>query len=77
MLEIKRLLYEKRFTIEGARNFLSTKNKPLSHSVDKKPEKPRREQKAQAQLFSTEDPMDRETMRSIAADLRELLKSLR
>lgn len=77
VLEIKRLLYEKRFTIEGARNFLSTKGKPLSAAVDKKQEKPRREQKAQAQLFPTEDPMDRETIRSIAADLRDLLKSLR
>src|SRR5713226_1022989 len=28
VLEIKRLLYEKRFTIEGARKFLDTRGKP-------------------------------------------------
>ncbi len=28
VLEIKRLLYEKRFTIEGARKFLDTRSKP-------------------------------------------------
>src|ERR1700722_19160745 len=28
VLEIKRLLYEKRFTIEGARKFLDTRTKP-------------------------------------------------
>src|SRR6202521_1617427 len=30
VLEIKRLLYEKRFTIEGARKFLETRGKPES-----------------------------------------------
>src|SRR6266849_2967115 len=29
VLEIKRLLYEKRFTIEGARKFLDTRGKPV------------------------------------------------
>jgi DNA-binding transcriptional MerR regulator len=30
VLEIKRLLYDKRFTIEGARKTLETKNKPVN-----------------------------------------------
>jgi DNA-binding transcriptional MerR regulator len=31
ILEIKHLLYEKKFTIEGARNYLRSKTKPSSH----------------------------------------------
>src|ERR1700730_2080286 len=50
VLEIKRLLYEKRFTIEGARKFLETRGKPEAARTAKavKPAK-----KAQAELFST------------------------
>src|SRR5215468_499857 len=48
VLEIKRLLYEKRFTIEGARKFLETKGKPEPAPRAPKTVKPR----AQADLFS-------------------------
>src|SRR5271168_4281128 len=50
VLEIKRLLYEKRFTIEGARKFLDDRGKTETTRTPKtaKPAK-----KAQAELFST------------------------
>jgi DNA-binding transcriptional MerR regulator len=50
VLEIKRLLYEKRFTIEGARKFLETRGKtePARSAKAAKPAK-----KAQAELFAT------------------------
>src|SRR5271156_3825154 len=41
VLEIKRLLYEKRFTIEGARKFLETRGKPESSNSAGKPAKRR------------------------------------
>src|ERR1700674_1539174 len=39
VLEIKRLLYEKRFTIEGARKFLETRGKTESPAPASKPAK--------------------------------------
>lgn len=48
VLEIKRLLYEKRFTIEGARKFLETRAKPEPASAGK-PAKPAT---VQAALFT-------------------------
>src|ERR1700674_1609845 len=39
VLEIKRLLYEKRFTIEGARKFLDTRGKTESPAPASKPAK--------------------------------------
>ena len=77
VLEIKRLLYEKRYTIEGARNFLSTRGKAQTAPGEKKTEKPRRAQQAQAQLFSTEETLDRDQLKSIGIELRDLLKALR
>ena len=77
VLEIKQLLYEKRYTIEGARNFLSKRGKVPVSPVEKKVEKPKRAQQEQATLFSTEETLDREQLRAIGTDLRELLKSLR
>src|SRR6202521_4617217 len=49
VFEIKRLLYEKRFTIEGARKFLETRGKPEPgrSTAKSKPAK-----KVQAELFS-------------------------
>src|SRR5271156_4031500 len=41
VLEIKRLLYEKRFTIEGARKFLEARPKPESSNSAGKPAKRR------------------------------------
>ena len=78
VLEIKQLLYEKRYTIEGARNFLSKRGKVPVATVEKKVEKPKRgAQQEQATLFSTEETLDREQLKAIGTDLRELLKSLR
>src|ERR1700688_3691631 len=50
VFEIKRLLYEKRFTIEGARKFLETRGKtePARGAKAVKPAK-----KVQAELFSS------------------------
>lgn len=48
VLEIKRLLYEKRFTIEGARKWMEQKPKPAAVAKTPKAEKKRREQ---AELF--------------------------
>src|SRR5437763_3740418 len=39
VLEIKRLLYEQRFTIEGARKFLETRERPEPHPVSPKSSK--------------------------------------
>src|SRR5271163_1072067 len=47
VLEIKRLLYEKRFTIEGARKFLETRGKP---ELARAPKAAKRS-KAQGDLF--------------------------
>ncbi len=73
VLEIKRLLYEKRFTIEGARNFLSNRGKVTPVS-EKKAEKP---QRMQAQLFATSEPVNLELVKEIRKELRDLLKILR
>src|SRR5947209_16667597 len=48
VLEIKRLLYEKRFTIEGARKFLETRSKVEPTAPASKPTRLR---KVQATLF--------------------------
>ncbi len=77
VLEIKQLLYEKRFTIEGARNFLSKRGKAVPAPVEKKNEKPKRAQQAQTQLFSTEETLDRDMLKAIGTDLRDLLKIFR
>jgi len=47
VLEIKRLLYEKRFTIEGARKFLQARAKPVVA-----PEATRKSKRAQPALFA-------------------------
>src|SRR5207253_11445363 len=49
VLEIKRLLYEKRFTIEGARKFLETRPKA---EPDQAATKPARTKKEQGNLFA-------------------------
>ena len=63
VLEIKRLLYEKRFTIEGARKFLDTRGKTEPARAGKKVPRPK---KSQATLFPTE-----------ASDLGPALDALR
>src|SRR5262249_35564086 len=49
VLEIKRLLYEQRFTIEGARKFLETRGKADGPKAVPKSGKPR---KAQTNMFA-------------------------
>src|SRR5712671_2767336 len=44
VLEIKRLLYDKRFTIEGARKFLETRPKPEPDQAATKPARTKKEQ---------------------------------
>jgi DNA-binding transcriptional MerR regulator len=69
VLEIKRLLYEKRFTIEGARKFLDTRGK----TEPARPAKPAKRAKVQADLFSDDSPVldvVRKELRAIADILK-------
>src|SRR5271169_4537508 len=52
-LEIKRLLYEKRYTIEGARKFLETRSKTETARLSK----PAKAAKVQGDLFSNSAPL--------------------
>jgi DNA-binding transcriptional MerR regulator len=74
VLEIKRLLYEKRFTIEGARKFLETRGKPDAARTTKavKPAK-----KAQAELFSAPSPMADSFLQDIRKELRAIAEMLK
>src|SRR5690348_17918868 len=70
VLEIKRLLYEKRYTIEGARKFLDSRlreNGPKAEAASKK------HARSQPDLFS--DP--RPALEQIRTELTEILKMLR
>ena len=64
ILEIKRLLYEQRFTIEGARKHIQ--RRPKRQSVDSAP------RAQQAALFDT----SRDAFDAVKAELEELLKLL-
>lgn len=67
VLEIKRLLYDKRFTIEGARKFLSDKHRPApGKSAEPKPEP------SQAPLFLNAPILD-----DIRKELQAILKLLK
>ncbi len=70
VLEIKRLLYEKRFTIEGARKFLETRGKSEAPLRAPKAVKPR----AQAELFATDSFELIDTVRKELRELAEMLK---
>jgi DNA-binding transcriptional MerR regulator len=70
VLEIKRLLYEKRFTIEGARKFLETRGKSEAPARAPKPVKAR----AQAELFANDSSALMDTVRKELRELAELLK---
>jgi DNA-binding transcriptional MerR regulator len=63
LLRIKHLLYEKRFTIEGARQWL--------HTETRKPQAARAPKRVQQELFA-EDPMP--GIRRELAEILELLK---
>src|SRR5579884_3792461 len=63
VLEIKRLLYEQRFTIEGARKYLETRPKPNASASSSKPAKraaakpaPPPKEQGQAALFEAPAP---------------------
>lgn len=75
VLEIKRLLYEKRFTIEGARKFLETRNKPEPARTAKamKPAK-----KVQAELFpAAASSMPESFLQDIRKELRAIAEMLK
>src|SRR5712691_7672870 len=55
VLEIKRLLYEKRYTIEGARKFLDTRGKPEAARASAAPA--RKAKRNQAELFPEGAPV--------------------
>jgi DNA-binding transcriptional MerR regulator len=81
VLEIKRLLYEQRFTIEGARKFLETRPKSESGSASGKPAKRRSTKssapaapKGQVGLFGTDSS---ELLEPIRKELLEILKLLK
>jgi len=66
VLEIKRLLYEKRFTIEGARKFLEGRAKPEKKPVAKP-------QQSQTRLFQDATP-DLDGIKKELQAILELLK---
>ena len=70
VLEIKRLLYEQRFTIEGARKFLDTRGK----SETPRPEKAAKPAVAQRDLFPDASASLIDTVRKELRALAEILK---
>ena len=70
VLEIKRLLYEKRFTIEGARKHLETRVKPAPVRAAARAGKAK---KAQGNLFGGEST---ETLAPLLNKVREELRAL-
>ena len=81
VLEIKRLLYDKRFTIEGARKFLESRPKTDAAAAAPARTTKRRAPKASAQqtakvqaaLFDASGP----ALEAVRAELREILKLLK
>jgi DNA-binding transcriptional MerR regulator len=69
VLEIKRLLYEKRFTIEGARKFLETRGK----AEPARAAKTAKTAKVQGDLFNDPSPLLDEVRKELRA-LVEMLK---
>ena len=70
VLEIKRLLYEKRYTIEGARKFLDTRGKPEAARVSAPPA--RKSKRKQAELFPEGAPV----LDQVRRELMEILRLL-
>lgn len=78
VLEIKRLLYEQRFTIEGARKFLESRAKAPAARASAKPArsaggKSGKAAKAQADLFDGSGP----ALDSVRRELRAILDILK
>lgn len=70
VLEIKRLLYDKRYTIEGARKFLETRPR---ESTAKMPEPARAPGRSQGDLFGNPGPV----LEEIRKELTQILELLR
>jgi DNA-binding transcriptional MerR regulator len=75
VLEIKRLLYEKRFTIEGARKFLESQGRQGSAASAAKVAKSRRTQlkNVQGDLFGASSPF----LDEVRKELREIAEMLK
>jgi DNA-binding transcriptional MerR regulator len=75
VLEIKRLLYEKRFTIEGARKFLESQGRQGSAAGAAKVAKSRRTQlkNVQGDLFGASAPF----LDEVRKELREIAEMLK
>jgi DNA-binding transcriptional MerR regulator len=72
VLEIKRLLYGQRFTIEGARKFLENKPKPETVRTGKAAKAPKAA-RVQADLFDDSAPM----LDTVRKELKDILSLLR
>jgi DNA-binding transcriptional MerR regulator len=70
VLEIKRLLYEKRFTIEGARKFLEMRRKPEPGPAGGKR---RSSKRVQTDLFGASSPL----LDEVRKELREIVEMLK
>ena len=70
VLEIKRLLYEKRYTIEGARKFLETRSREVSSKAPETSAKPAA--RTQGDLFRNPAPV----LDEIRKELTEILQLL-
>ncbi|HEY7335464.1 MAG TPA: MerR family transcriptional regulator [Bryobacteraceae bacterium] len=73
VLEIKRLLYDQRFTIEGARKFLEARPKAGPRAVDKPAGKPPDKRRKQGELFEEAGGK----IEPLRQELREILKMLK
>ncbi len=67
VLEIKRLLYEKRFTIEGARKMLQSKRREREKTIPVMPE-----EQQQGELFTAQPAL----LKELRQELREILALL-
>jgi DNA-binding transcriptional MerR regulator len=72
VLEIKRLLYEKRYTIEGARKHLETYGRSDAAKAASTPSK--RKKKVQADLFGTDPSPALEKIRKELRAIADMLK---
>jgi hypothetical protein len=70
VFEIKRLLYEKRFTIEGARKFLDTRGKPEPGPSAAKSKR----KKTQGDLFGVDPSPVLDKVRKELRAIADLLK---
>jgi DNA-binding transcriptional MerR regulator len=74
VLEIKQLLYEKRFTIEGARKYLEARAKPVPVRAAAKPA---RRKKVQGDLFGADgSPALASMVEKVRDELRAIVKLL-